>query len=105
MNTSGFGSPGKRVGFAASSGGSPSRGSPNRRGAFEDVTDTQSNMTGVTKMSPTKTMGGSLYGSGMPGALGGPMPFGGGIKAILAAAGVVPKSGLTIGSAALDKLG
>jgi hypothetical protein len=34
-----------------------------------------------------------------------PMPFGGGIKAILAAAGVPSKSGLTIGSAALNKLG
>ena len=61
-------------------------------------------MTGITKMSPTKT-GGSLYGSGMPGGLGGPAPFGGGIKAILAAAGVIPKSGLTVGSAALNKLG
>lgn len=54
-------------------------------------------------MSPTKT-GGSMYGSGMPGGLGGPAPFGGGIKAILAAAGVIPKSGLTVGSAALSKL-
>ena len=60
-------------------------------------------MTGITKMSPTKT-GGSFYGSGMPGGLGGPAPFGGGIKAILAAAGVIPKSGLTVGSAALNKL-
>lgn len=33
-----------------------------------------------------------------------PTPFGGGIKAILAAAGVPSKSGLTIGSTALSKL-
>ena len=33
-----------------------------------------------------------------------PTPFGGGIKAILERAGVPSKSGLTIGSAALNKL-
>jgi len=46
-----------------------------------------------------------LYGGGMgAGGFGGGMPFGGGIKAILAAAGVPSKSGLTVGSAALNKL-
>ena len=61
----------------------------------------------MTKMSPTKT--GSMYGGmGGMGGMGGPggaPQFGGGIKAILAAAGIPSKSGLTVGSAALNKLG
>jgi hypothetical protein len=55
--------------MGASQGSSPTRGSPSRKG-LDDATDTQSNMTGMTRMSPTKTqLGGSMYGlgSGFPG--------------------------------------